>query len=487
MCGVIGICGEQEVVNELIAGLSALQHRGQDAAGIITCSKRFNIKKGNGLVHNVFKSKNVARLQGKLGIGHVRYPTVGGGDLVDAQPFFLNSPLGIAMAHNGNVTNFWELKEELFKNNFRHINSNCDAEAILNVFADELSKQDLAKFGPETVFKTVKGVYRRVKGSYATLALIPDRGLVAFRDPHGIKPLVFGKKGNSYMFASESVALDILGYELIRDLKPGEAVYIEEREQFFKEGRRVYERQLVKEQHRPCIFEWVYFARPDSVMDGISVYESRIRLGYELAPEVKKQKLKPDVVVPVPDTARPAATALARRLDVPLSEGLIKNRYIGRTFIMPGQAARERSVRQKLNPIRSEIRDKKVLLVDDSIVRGTTSREIINLIRGAGAKEVYFAVSAPPLKFPCVYGIDMQTRSEFIARDRQPDKIAREINADALIYQTLDGLVKAVDPKHKFCTACFTGTYPTEVPERFFKEIERERLCVKGMHLGCES
>ena len=337
MCGILGICGNQEAIGELFYGLSMLQHRGQDAAGIITYADRFNIKKGNGLVQHVFNPKNLSRLQGRLGIGHVRYPTVGGGDLVDAQPFYINSPLGIALAHNGNVVNFFELKEELFRENFRHINSNCDAEVILNVLADELAGKNLKRFGPETIFKAVKGVFQRVNGSYATVAIIAGQGMLAFRDPYGIKPLVFGKKEDNYIFASESVALDVLGYKLIRDVKPGEVIYIEERDRFFKEGRRVYERQIVKKPHTPCIFEWVYFARPDSVMDGINVYEARLRLGYELAAEVQKQKLKPDVVVPVPDTARPAATALARRLNVPLSEGLIKNRYIGRTFIMSDQ------------------------------------------------------------------------------------------------------------------------------------------------------
>lgn len=478
MCGILGICGADNVVQYLYQGLGALQHRGQDAAGIITYDNQFHLKKGNGLVQTVFNPKNIARLTGATGIAHVRYPTVGGGLAEDAQPLYVNTPFGIAMAHNGNVTNYFELKEDLFNNNFRHLNSGCDLEVILNVFADELTKQNLHKFTPETVFNAVKGVFRRVEGSYSVVGIIAGKGLVAFRDPHGIKPLVFGKKGDSYLFASESVALDILGYKIERDVMPGEAVFISEQDAFFKASRHLHSKRLVKETHTPCIFEWVYFARPDSVMDGISIYEARLRLGQELSKGVIKAGLKADVVVPVPDSSKPAASSMATELCLPYREGLVKNRYIGRTFIMPIQEAREVSVRQKLNPVRSEIRGKKILLVDDSIVRGTTSREIINLVRDAGAKAIYFAVTCPPLKYPCVYGIDMQTKQEFIARNKTLKAIGREIMSDALIYQTLPGLIRAVDPNHKFCTACFSGVYPTKVSDRMFKQIEEDRLCL---------
>ena len=485
MCGILGICGgDKDVGLELYQGLNVLQHRGQDSAGIITYSERFNLKKGNGLVQNVFNTKNLSRLIGNMGIGHVRYPTVGGGGADDAQPFYVNSPFGIALAHNGNIVNYFQLKEELFRKDFRHLNSNCDAEVLLNVFADELMEEDLNKFSAETIYNAVQRLFKRTEGSYAAVAIIAGRGMVAFRDPHGIKPLIMGKRDDNYVFASESVALDVLGYEIVRDVAPGEVIYIEEKPRFFGEGRSFYSKRLVTAKPARCIFEWVYFARPDSVLDGISVYEARFRLGIELAKIIKKRRLLPDVVVPIPDTARPSASAIAEKLKLPFREGLIKNRYVGRTFIMPDQAKREESVRQKLNPIRSEIKGKKVLLVDDSIVRGTTSRELVNLVRNAGAKKVYFGVYSPPLRHPCVYGIDMQTHGEFIARNRNERKIAEEISADELIYQTIEGLIRAVHPNGEVCAACFTGLYPTKVPERVFQQIEKERLDVK-INAGC--
>jgi amidophosphoribosyltransferase len=484
MCGILGICGSNNIVSELYHGLGALQHRGQDSAGIITYDQQFHLKKGNGLVQNIFNTKNIARLNGKVGLAHVRYPTIGGGDAEDAQPFYINAPFGIAMAHNGNVTNYYELKESLEKNSFYHMNSRCDVEIILDVFAEELNRSNLRKFAPADIFKTVSAVFKRVEGSYSVVGIVANKGIFAFRDPHGIKPLVFGKKGDSYAFASESVALDILGYKFERDVAPGEIIFIQEQEPFFKAQSQFFTKILDKKVHTPCIFEWVYFARPDSIMDGINVYEARLRLGEELAKEVVKKNIKADIVVPVPDSAKPAATALASVLKLPYREGLVKNRYIGRTFIMPFQEAREVSVRQKLNPIKSEIKDKKVLLVDDSIVRGTTSREIINLVRNAGAKEVYLAVTCPPLRYPCVYGIDMQTKKEFIASNKDEDKISKEIGSDKLVYQTLDGLIRAVSEKtllkpsdkNKFCTACFTGIYPTKISERMFMEMEQDRL-----------
>lgn len=504
MCGIIGICGSDNVVSELYHGLGVLQHRGQDAAGIITYDQRFHLKKGNGLVQHIFNAKNITRLVGNLGVAHVRYPTVGGGDAEDAQPFYINTPFGIAMAHNGNVTNYFELKAELTQNNFRHLNSNCDLEVILNVLADELMKQNLKNFTPQMLFKACAGVFRRVIGSYSIVGIIAQKGFFAFRDPCGIKPLVYGKKigvnGVSYAFASESVALDVLGYKMERDVLPGEVIFIEEKEPFFHEGKLIHSARLVTREPRHCIFEWVYFARPDSVIDGINVYETRLRLGQELSTKVRQRNLEIDVVIPVPDTAKPAAEALAHELNLPCREGLIKSRYIGRTFIMPQSEARAQSVRQKLNPIKTEIEGRKVLLVDDSIVRGTTSREIVNLVRSVGARRVYFGVTAPPLRHPCVYGIDMQTRREFIAQDRTEVNIAQQINADELIYQTLPGLIRAVDPvrKHgdkdlpegspkrggvdprpKFCTACFNGEYPTPVSESIFQQIELDRVQAK--------
>ncbi len=468
MCGILGIYGKSNVVGELYPGLLAIQHRGQDAAGIITYDRRFNLKKGNGLLQNVFNEKNLKRLKGNLGIGHVRYPTVGGGGADDAQPFYLSVPYGIAMAHNGNLTNYLELRRELFRERFRHLNSNCDLEAILNVFADELMMQ--GSFNKDSLFRAVGGVFRRAKGSYSVVGMIAERGFLAFRDPHGIKPLIFGKREEDLCFTSESVALDALGYEVVRDVQPGEAIFIDRRRRFF--NKRIEEKR-----HTPCIFEWVYFARPDSVIDGISVYEARLRLGRELAQQVKRRRIKVDVVIPVPDTARAAALSLAVSIGVDFREGLIKNRYIPRTFIMPGQELRVRAVKQKLNPIRSEIEGKRVLLVDDSIVRGNTSKEIINLVREAGAKKVYFAVCSPPLRYPCTYGIDMQTRGEFVARDKSIDEIGENIGADELIYQTLEGLLAGVGGgvRKDFCCACFDSKYPTPVSEDTFQRIEKER------------
>jgi len=489
MCGILGVCGSGNIVGELYNGLGALQHRGQDAAGIITFDQRFHLKKGNGLVQNIFNHKNTARLNGNMGIGHTRYPTIGGGDAEDAQPFYINVPLGIAMAHNGNVTNYTELKNSLEKNSFYHLNSRCDVEAILNVFSNELAGKNLRKFSPELVFQAVHNVFKKVRGSYSVVGIIANKGMFAFRDPQGIKPMVFGRRGDNYAFASESVALDILGYQLERDVAPGEVIFIQEQEPFFKAQRQFFSKRLIKKTHTPCIFEWIYFARPDSIIDDINVYEARLRLGEELTKEIIKRNIKADVVVPVPDSAKPAATAIAEKLGLPNREGLVKNRYIGRTFIMPLQETRENTVRQKLNPIRSEIKGKKVLLVDDSIVRGTTSRGIINLVKNAGAKEVYLAVTCPPLRYPCVYGIDMQTKNEFIARNKNEEKIAKEIGADKLIYQTLNGLIKAVsirkftsvigNDKNKYCTACFNGMYPTKISDSIFREIEQDRRKVQ--------
>ena len=379
-------------------------------------------------------------------------------------------PYGIALAHNGNLVNYFDLKNEIIEKHLRYLNSNCDAEVILNILSIELSKMDLKNFNPEVLFSCLKGVYHKLIGSFAVVCIIAGKGLLAFRDKNGIKPMVFGRNGDGYVFASESVCLDMLGCSEFRDVAPGEAVFIDT-------VGNIFTSQIVEGKKATCIFEYVYFARPDSIIDGIGVYEARLRLGEELGKECLKSGIKPDVVVPVPDTARGSAQMVAEVLGVKHREGLIKNRYIYRTFIMPTQQERIEAVRMKLNVIKSEIKDKKVLLIDDSIVRGNTSKEIIKLIRDAGAKEVYYGVYSPPLKYPCVYGIDMQTRGEFIARNKSIEEIKKSIGADALIYQSVEGLLKGVGSGDTgFCTACFTGNYPTEMSEKFLERIEHDRI-----------
>jgi amidophosphoribosyltransferase len=477
MCGVIGIWANDHIVHDMYQGLLAMQHRGQDAAGIITYDGRFHTKKGNGLVRDIFTAENIQRLRGNIGIGHTRYPTVGGGGGEDAQPFQINSPFGIIMAHNGNVTNFKELKEELFEKYHRLLNSDCDVELILNVFAQELGEQKARDLTPEHIFKAVDGVYKKVRGSYSVVAYIAEQGLVAFRDPFGIKPLVYGSRNDglipSVAVASETVSLNLMNFSNIKSIESGQAV-------FFDKDRKVHTKRLASCRHTPCLFEWVYFARPDSIIDNANVYKVRVNLGRFLAAEIRRRKLPIDVVVPVPDSARDAAIEIARKLDLKYSEALVKNRYVGRTFIMPADDKRKNSVRQKLNPIASEVKGKRVLLVDDSIVRGNTSRAIIEMIRECGAKKVYLASYSPPLRFPCVYGIDMQSKTEFVARNADEATVAKRIGADKVIYQSLDALKKAVmleNPKlGEFCAACFDGVYPTgDVSAELLNEIEAER------------
>lgn len=470
MCGVIGIYGNDDVAYEIHEGLIALQHRGQDSAGIITYNGMFHLKKGMGLVSNVFNEKNLARLKGEMGIGHVRYPTIGFGSLEDAQPFYINYPLGISMAHNGHVTNYYELRKRLQEKFFRKLSSYSDVEIILNIFGIALERYIKNNNIFNSLWKATREVFKCVKGSYSVIGIIADYGIFAFRDPYGIKPLSFGKKNNSYIFASESVALDMLSYQFIRDISPGELIFVDKE-------KRVHFKRARNFSSYPCIFEYVYFARPDSVIDGIGVYEARLRLGEQLGKECLKEKINPDTIIPVPDTARAAASKVAEILNAPLREGLIKNRYIPRTFIMPSQKEREIKVKQKLNPIKSEIEDKRVLVVDDSIVRGTTSREIVNILRKARAKEVYLAITAPPLRFPCVYGIDMMIKGEFIAKKYNIEKIKEIIGADKLIYQTIEGLIKGVSLKRRdFCTACFTGIYPTKIKQKEIEKLEKERI-----------
>ena len=477
MCGVIGIYDYEEVITKVYKGILTLQHRGQDSAGILTYNGRFHMKKGNGLVRDIFDHRNIARLKGNISIAHTRYPTVGEGSVEDAQPFWINYPYGIAGAHNGNLTNFLELKRELFEKSHKIINSNCDVEAILNIFAEYLEKFKSKEFTPEIVFNAVRYVYRKAKGSYSVVIYIADKGMLAFRDPFGLRPLLFGvnrdKLVPSFAFASESVSLDVLGFKSIKDLEPGSAIFIDK-------NRKVYEKKILNKPHRPCIFEYIYFARPDSYLDKINVYKSRVELGKKLAKKIKEIKLPIDVIVPVPDSARAAAIEVARILDIKYREGLVKNRYIGRTFIMAGDDLRKESINYKLNAIADVFRNKNVLLIDDSIVRGNTSRSIIRMVRATGAKKVYFASYSAPLKNPCVYGIDMQTKGEFIAANSTPEQIANKIGADKVIYQDIKDMQDAVRKQNKriksFCMACFTGIYPTgDVSKHMLEQIEEER------------
>ncbi len=483
MCGIVGVVAKGPVNQLLYDGLLVLQHRGQDAAGIVTSQgKMFHMHKAPGLVRDVFRTRNMRSLPGNIGIGHCRYPTAGSAKNADeAQPFYVNSPFGLVLGHNGNLTNADQLKQEMFRLDRRHINTNSDSEVLLNVLAHEL---ELAATGfeldPETIFKAVTNVHRRCKGAYAVVCMIAGVGLLAFRDPHGIRPLVIGRNdtpdGPEWMVASESVAQDAMGFQFVRDVAPGEAVVIDEQGGFF--SRQCAQDAVLT----PCIFEHVYLARPDSLIDGVSVYEARLRMGEQLAEKIrtKHAQLKIDVVIPVPDTSRPIAMQLAQGLGLPYREGFVKNRYIGRTFIMPGQGIRKRSVRQKLNAIGMEFKGKNVLIVDDSIVRGTTSREIVQMAREAGASKVYFASAAPPVRFPNVYGIDMPTRHELIATGRTEDEIAREIEADVVIYQELEALknaVRAVNPAlHDFETSCFDGNYVTgDVTTEYLAAVENRR------------
>ena len=466
MCGVVGIVGKSNVNVQLYDALTMLQHRGQDAAGIVTCDNgRINQQKANGLVKDVFRTRHMQRLEGHYGIGHVRYPTAGSSGPALAQPFYVNSPYGIALAHNGNLTNADAVCGELYGSDLRHMNTDSDSEVLLNVFAQELHKLHKHQPTASDMFTAIKGVHERVIGGYAVVTLIANYGLVAFRDPNGIRPLVFGERktaaGSEYMIASESVALDVAGFTLIRDVEPGEAIYI-------TTGGDLHTHQCAeKVNYSPCIFEHVYFARPDSIIDGISVYKARLRQGEKLAEKIQRERPDHDidVVIPIPDSSRVAGQALAHNLGVKFREGLVKNRYIGRTFIMPGQQQRKKSVRQKLNPITLEFKGKNVLLVDDSIVRGTTCEQIIQMARDAGAAKVYFASAAPPVKYPNVYGIDMPTAAELIAHGRSTEEVCEAIGADWLIYQDINDLVSASSEGNpaitQFDCAVFNGEYVT--------------------------
>ncbi len=483
MCGIVGIvsAGVEPVNQEIYDALTILQHRGQDAAGIVTSKNgRFFQRKDNGLVKDVFRTRHMRDLHGSIGIGHVRYPTAGSSSSAEAQPFYVNSPYGIAMGHNGNLTNADELAQEIYQQDLRHLNTNSDSEVLLNVFAHELIQQKKLFIDHQDVFNAVRTVHKRVRGGYAAVGIISGFGLVAFRDPFGLRPVVVGKRetenGTDYMVASESVAITGLGFTLEKDLAPGEAVVITEG------GEINYQQCSDHPKLSPCIFEFVYFARPDSMIDDISVYKSRLRMGETLADKILKEwpDHDIDVVIPIPDTSRTSALELAFRLGAPYREGFIKNRYIGRTFIMPGQQLRKKSVRQKLNAIDLEFEGKNILLVDDSIVRGTTSAQIVEMAREAGAKKVYFASAAPAVRYPYVYGIDMPSPLELVAHNRTTEEVAKVIGADKLIYQDLDDLIQAVRAGNKsikeFDTSCFSGVYATgDITPEYLASIDSAR------------
>lgn len=481
MCGIIGIVAKNPVNQAIYDGLTVLQHRGQDAAGMVTCDdNRLYLRKDNGLVRDVFHTRHMLNLKGNIGIGHVRYPTAGCASSAEAQPFYVNSPYGITLAHNGNLTNGEELKRDLFVEDLRHLNTDSDSEVLLNVLARELERPGKLRLEVADVFEAVARLHKRCRGGYAAVSMITGFGILGFRDPNGIRPVAFGErdtdKGKEYIIASESVAIDALEFKLIRDIEPGEAIFIT------KDGE-LHTRQCAEHpKYSPCIFEYVYLARPDSIIDTISVYKARLRMGQALAKKILKLRPKHDidVVIPIPDTGRTAAIPLAYHLGVKYREGFIKNRYIPRTFIMPGQAIRKKSVRQKLNAIDLEFKNKNVLLVDDSIVRGTTSGEIIQMARDAGARKVYFASAAPPVCYPNVYGIDMPTVNELIAHNKTEEEIARHIGADWLIYQDLDQLVAAVrkgNPKIRdFDLSCFDGRYVTgDINADYLEHIDKLR------------
>jgi len=499
MCGVLGIVGRSPVATRLYEGLTSLQHRGQDAAGILTCDMNgvVNLRKSNGLVKDVFYSRHMKRLRGNIGIGHCRYPTAGSSSAAEAQPFYVNSPFGIALAHNGNLTNADKLRKRIFSDDLRHVNTSSDSEILLNVLAHEIystlggrSGEGNRQLGNNQIFRAIENVFRRCRGGYAVVACVVGVGLVAFRDSYGIRPLIYGYRdtdqGREYMVASESVALDSHGFTTIADVKPGEAIILP------IEGEmqsRICAQQV---SYTPCIFEHVYLARPDSMIDGISVYRTRMRMGEKLANKIVRDwpEHDIDVVIPIPDTSRTAALEMSQRLEITYREGFIKNRYIGRTFIMPGQAERKRSVRQKLNAIEIEFKGKNVMLVDDSIVRGTTSKQIVQMARDAGAKKVYFASAAPPVRYPNVYGIDMPCAAELIANEKTIEQIESLIGADRLIYQDLRDLIAAASEGNpqitEFDTSCFSKRYVTgDIDDQYLTglEVQRNDLAkIKGKH-----
>ncbi len=483
MCGVVGIAGKTAVNQMLFDALTMLQHRGQDAAGIVTCHEgRLFLRKDTGMVRDVFHTRHMRALQGNYGIGHVRYPTAGSSSSAEAQPFYVNSPYGITLAHNGNLTNAEEIHDDLFKTDLRHMNTNSDSEVLLNVMAHELQKRGKLEPTADDIFQVIGRVHERCRGGYAVVSMITGQGLVGFRDPNGIRPLIYGSReteqGMEYIIASESVAITALGFKVERDIEPGEAIFID------MQGNLSTHQCAVAPRYRPCIFEYVYFARPDATIDGISVYKARLKMGEKLAQKILREwgeEHDIDVVIPIPDTSRTSALELANTLGVKFREGFMKNRYIGRTFIMPGQQLREKSVRQKLNPVELEFRGKNVLLVDDSIVRGTTCNEIIQMARDSGAKKVFFASAAPMVKYPNVYGIDMPAKSELIASNRSVEEIREIIGADRLVFQDLEDLKGAIRttkvPKlQEFDCSVFDGVYVTgDIDEAYLDSLQKSR------------
>lgn len=481
MCGIVGVFGHSPVSQVIYDSLSMLQHRGQDAAGIATYFQdRFYLHKGNGLITDVFDAGNMARLLGTMGIGHVRYPTAGCASVAEAQPFYVNSPYGIVFAHNGNLTNVSDIVEGLFQTDMRHLNTTSDSEVMLNVFAHALVRRGAVKPNEFDIFAAVEEVHRRCNGGYAVVTMIAGVGMVGFRDLHGIRPLILGSRVDAgkteYMIASESVALQVAGFNIDRDLAPGETVYID------MDGQLVSHISLLAKEKAPCLFEFVYLARPDSILDGASVYDARINMGTKLAAKIKREwpDVQIDVIVPIPSTSRVAAQEIATRLNIPYRDALVRNRYVGRTFIMPGQAQRRQSIRRKLNPIPDAFRGKNVMLVDDSIVRGNTIREIISMVREQGAKHVYVCSAAPPVRFPNVYGIDMPARTELIANGKTVDELAVDIGADKLIFQDLDDLkasiTEAAPALTHFDASVFDGKYVTgDVTEEYLHTLEKQR------------
>lgn len=481
MCGIVGLVAKSNVNQTIFDALTVLQHRGQDAAGMVTCEgDRFFLRKDNGLVNEVFRTRHMKRLVGNVGIGHVRYPTAGSSSSAEAQPFYVNSPYGIALAHNGNLTNAEDQAEKMFRADLRHINTTSDSEVLLNVFAHELQRQGKLVPQADDMFEAVRRVYERCEGGYAAVAVITGYGILAFRDPNGIRPLTYGKRetenGTEYMVASESVALDISGFTRVRDIEPGEAIYID------MDGNVSTKKCAENTQLTPCLFEYVYLARPDSNIDDVNVHKSRMRMGKKLAEKVLRERPDHDidVVIAIPDTSRTSAMEMAKHLGVTYREGFIKNRYIGRTFIMPGQTQRKKSVRRKLNPIGLEFQDKVVMLVDDSIVRGTTSQQIVQMARDVGAKKVYFASAAPAVKYPNVYGIDMPAAEELIAHGRTDEEVGEAIGCDWMIYQELSDLKDSVSEGNpaitEFDTCVFDGKYVAgDVDEAYLERLKQAR------------
>lgn len=486
MCGIVGIYSQEPVAAELYDSLIHLQHRGQDAAGILTCSGRFYVKHGLGLVREIFSPADVAQLKGNIGIGHTRYPTAGGHDLADVQPLWIGSPRGIALAHNGNLVNYKELAAEITQQHHRHLNSSIDSEVLLHLLADGLSEKNHVNDEGEGFFSilcdAIDTIFNRVTGSYSVVSVIIGKGLVAFRDPHGIRPLVLGERINDqgkkdYIIASENTMFYALGYTPVGDIQPGEVVFI-------NHAGKLFRRVVQKKEFTPCIFEYVYFARPDATLNAVSVYRARLRMGQNLARHWQRvyPDIVPDVVIPAPFTSNTAALSFAHELGVRYSEGLYKNPFIGRTFIMPDSQQRGRSVRYKLTPQKTEIQDKKVLLLDDSIVRGTTSREIVKMVREFGAKEIYLVSACPPIKNPCFYGIDIPSRKELIAANDTLEEIREFLGVDKLLYQDLADLVEAVTRRGEHhierpCMACMDGHYITgDIDEKKIQLLETQRL-----------